>query len=86
VTIWRVFVFDDITEVLLLELSARAPDRAAVRHEWNLPPRVAIGSLPIEAANLAFVNELLVEPLRVTEGQSAFLEEVSEYPGETVVE
>ena len=80
-------VYDDATEKLITELPARSPpNRAVVRDHWGLPPRVAIGSLPIDEAQLDFVNGLLSEPLRLSRGQSAFLEELSEHPGEVVEE
>ncbi|MEA2901052.1 MAG: hypothetical protein QOH36_939 [Actinomycetota bacterium] len=83
-TSWQVSVFSRSTERLLDELEARAPDRAAVRLEWGLPSGVAIGELPITDEHLSFVNALLVEPLRLLDGQVAFLGEVAEDPGEEI--
>lgn len=85
-TAWQVSVFSTSTEKLLDEHEARPPDRAAVRQEWGLPAGVAIGELLITDEHLSFVNALLVEPLRLLDGQVAFLGEFAEYSGEEVID
>jgi hypothetical protein len=83
-TSWQVSVFSRSTERLLDELEARSPDRAAVRQEWGLPSEAAIGELLITDEHLSFVNAILVEPLRLLDGQVAFLGEFAEDSGEEI--